>query len=95
MFRIRFLSTPSGKSGLYALVAGAALFFMSPVASGQTFIRGDSNGDGRVDLADAITTLGCMFRGNACALCEDAMDSNDDGAIDIGEDCVLLARKSP
>jgi hypothetical protein len=49
----------------------------------STFIRGDSNGDGSVNLSDAERTLGHLFLGTRSPACYDAADANDDGAIDI------------
>jgi hypothetical protein len=49
------------------------------------FIRADANGDGRVDIGDAITTLGYLFLGNQPIACRDALDSNDDGGIQISD----------
>ena len=47
------------------------------------FTRGDSNRDGRVDIADAITTLSAVFGQRAPLSCRDAADSNDDGVINL------------
>lgn len=56
------------------------------VVAGQAdFIRGDSNSDGRVDLSDALFTLGCKFLGEKCPTCRDAADANDDGVVDISD----------
>jgi hypothetical protein len=47
------------------------------------FVRGDSNGDGTVNLSDAQTTLNYLFLGRAVPACHDAADANDDGTINI------------
>jgi hypothetical protein len=49
---------------------------------GVEFVRGDSNGDGEVDISDAVATLLHLFRGRPQA-CADAADANDDGALDV------------
>jgi hypothetical protein len=54
------------------------------------FRRGDANGDGPVDLSDAVAILGCQFLGSACPGCADAADANDDGRLDIGDAIWLL-----
>jgi hypothetical protein len=54
------------------------------------FRRGDGNGDGRVDIGDAISIYVYLFR-HGVAPCEDAMDANDDGGIDIADAILLLA----
>ena len=60
------------------------------VAGTPDFVRGDSNNDGKVDLSDAILTLGCKFLGSACPPCRDASDSNDDGKDDVSDPIFTL-----
>ncbi len=49
------------------------------------FLRGDSNGDGRVDISDPIRTLNWLFSGAAVPPCLDAADANDSGKVDISD----------
>ena len=56
------------------------------------FRRGDSNADGRVDISDAVYTLGFLYLGGASTPCRDAADANDDGAVDISDPILLLDR---
>ncbi|HNS00328.1 MAG TPA: right-handed parallel beta-helix repeat-containing protein [Planctomycetota bacterium] len=57
------------------------------------FIRGDANGDGRVDLSDVVALLMYMFEsGRGPLRCEDAGDANDDGALDIADPTRILGR---
>ena len=51
----------------------------------ETFLRGDTNGDGKTDISDAIATLNVLFVGNPFPCCRDALDANDDGALDISD----------
>ena len=53
------------------------------------FTRGDVNGDGGVDISDAITTLDYLFTGGTIN-CENSADSNDDGAINVADGIALL-----
>ncbi|MBN1443575.1 MAG: hypothetical protein JXA90_12770 [Planctomycetes bacterium] len=55
------------------------------------FRRGDSNGDGRQDISDALATLSFLFLGRDSPGCLDAADTNDDGAVDITDAIRLLA----
>lgn len=55
------------------------------------FIRGDANGDGMVDLGDAIAVLGTLFGGGGPPDCPDAHDANDDGGQDISDAVFTLA----
>ena len=56
---------------------------------GTPFRRGDANGDGLFDIADAIATLGFLFSGGALN-CADAADCNDDGLNDVADAITLL-----
>jgi len=55
------------------------------------FIRGNANGDERLDIADAVWILNELFHDGRPSPCGDAADSNDDGRIDIS-DAVHLIR---
>lgn len=52
---------------------------------GAVFLRGDSNLDGVVDLADSIATLGSLYAGGPSLPCGDAADTNDDGQVDVSD----------
>lgn len=56
----------------------------------STFIRGDSNNDGIVDLTDAIFILNYLFQGGDAPSCQDAADVNDDGILDISDAVAVL-----
>lgn len=61
------------------------------VVTGEfSFLRGDSNTDGTVDISDAINTLGYLFTGNGKVTCADAADANDSGTIDISDPIFTL-----
>jgi hypothetical protein len=53
------------------------------------FLRGDANGDDRVDMSDALAMLTQQFSGET-AHCEDAADANDDGELDVTDPIVTL-----
>ncbi len=63
------------------------------------FIRGDSNMDKTVNIADAINTLQFLFAHGTPPPCRDAADTNDDGKIDIADAIytlgVLFAHATP
>src|SRR6266540_624370 len=73
--------------------AGALLLTLSRPAElpADTFIRGDSNLDRTIDITDAVSLLGCLYLGQACASCEDASDANDDGSLDLSDAVYTLA----
>ncbi len=51
--------------------------------AGATFVRGDGNSSGTVDLSDAIGVLGHLFTGAPAPACLDAADSDDNGVLEI------------
>lgn len=55
-----------------------------------TFIRGDSNINGKVDISDAINILNWLFLGTGIMPCEDAGDANDSGNIDLSDAVYIL-----
>jgi len=59
------------------------------IVNSERFIRGDGNRDGRVNIADPVFILGCMFSSDSCA-CADAQDANDDGFVDIADPIYVL-----
>jgi hypothetical protein len=61
-----------------------------PPPPGPSFLRGDANGDGIVDISDAVFTLNYLFLGGSAPLCEVAGDSNDDGSVNISDPSYTL-----
>ncbi len=69
---------------LLALVVFLTFSGNTAFAQEWTFIRGDSNGDGKHDIADPIFNLKYMSESGP-SFCLDAQDSNDDGVVDIAD----------
>jgi hypothetical protein len=68
-------------------------FELAALAPPRPFVRGDSNRDGRVDIADPVNTLNGIFigKGNAFQIdCRDRLDANDDGKVDISDPVFTL-----
>ncbi len=57
----------------------------------QKFLRGETNNDGTVDIADAIWLLSYLFNQGPPPACLDMGDANDDGNVDIADAIFLLA----
>jgi plastocyanin len=55
------------------------------------FVRGDTNGDGAVDISDAVATLAHLFLGAPRRPCDDALDANDDGVLNIADPISTLS----
>ena len=53
------------------------------------FVRGSTNGDGDVDLSDAVHQLLHLFAGGSVS-CLDAADTNDDGTVNVTDPIALL-----
>jgi hypothetical protein len=53
--------------------------------SAQEFIRGNSNGDAKVDLADPVWTIQEVVYGGPPSACPEAADSNGDGTLDLSD----------
>lgn len=56
-----------------------------------SFIRGDPNLDGSVNLGDAIKVLTYLYTADDSASCMDAFDGNDDGGIDLADAITILS----
>jgi hypothetical protein len=54
------------------------------------FLRGEANGDGKLDLSDAVFIFGFLFLGTVEPGCREALDANDDGAIDLSDAIGIL-----
>ena len=55
-----------------------------------SFIRGDYNTDGQVNISDPIFFLTRLFLGGAPGCSEDTGDSDDNGKLDISDAIVTL-----
>ncbi len=56
----------------------------------KAFIRGDSNQDKRIDIADCVYTLQYIFLGGRSPKCLDAADVNNDTRLDISDPIFLI-----
>ncbi|MBI4605987.1 MAG: hypothetical protein HY721_28820 [Planctomycetes bacterium] len=60
--------------------------------AGPFWVRGDSNGDGTVDISDAVAVLGDLFLGVlARPACAEALDANADGRVDLSDAVFVLS----
>jgi hypothetical protein len=57
---------------------------------GHSYLRGDFNRSGLLDLSDAVAGLNYLFQGGEPALCPDASDTNSDGKLDLSDEIYLL-----
>jgi|SoiMethySBSTD1v2_1073268.scaffolds.fasta_scaffold469430_2 hypothetical protein len=54
------------------------------------FLRGDTDSNGRLEITDAVVTLGSLFLGFPAPHCLDAADSDDNGDINITDAVYVL-----
>ncbi len=73
----------------WSLVIFILFFSLSPL-SAQTFMRGDANGDGQIDISDPIKILFQLFLEPEPPTCADSSDANDDGELDLSDVLTLL-----
>jgi hypothetical protein len=57
---------------------------------GAPFVRGDANGDGSTNLADAVYILQRLFAAGPAIACLDAGDANDDESVNLADAIYLL-----
>ncbi len=74
-------------SGAQGAVGIDGSILLTPQVGG--FVRGDTNGDSLINLADAITLLDALFLGGVLN-CLDAADTNDDELSNIADGVFLL-----
>ena len=70
--------------------SGGTYFDLGALEADTPFIRGDANGDGIVDLGDAVTILRVGFGLSESPGCLRAHDVNGDDAIDVLPEAVAL-----
>jgi hypothetical protein len=58
---------------------------------GSSFLRGDADSSGVINITDAVFHLAALFQGGPPSPCDDAADANDDGQLDISDAVYDLA----
>ena len=73
-------------------ISDIAVFELAtPCPAPPFFVRGDTNGDMSVNIADAIFLLGQLFvPGAGSTLCDDTTDANDDSQVNIADAVSIL-----
>ncbi|MEM7165659.1 MAG: plastocyanin/azurin family copper-binding protein [Planctomycetota bacterium] len=74
----------------YFCVPHETIGMIGSVTVQELFIRGDTNRDGTVNIADPVALLTHLFGGAPAPDCGDAADSNDDGGLDIADAVATL-----
>lgn len=98
-FRVRFSASGSyrfqllvddGSPLLGTDVATIDILVRDESGPDDDFRRGDFDGNGRVQITDAVNVFSYLFLGGAEPLCFDAADADDDGAIKITDGIRVL-----
>jgi len=58
----------------------------------ESLRRGDANGDGELDIADAVFLLWYLFADGRTPGCDDAADATDDGVLEISDPIAILGQ---
>ncbi len=65
---------------------------IEPGAGKPSFRRGDGDASGVAELTEAVFTRNGLFNGGEEPPCRDAVGTNDDGTVNIGDPIALLVR---
>jgi hypothetical protein len=84
---VRNVVTIDGTSQIPVL--GSCTILVRP-ETGTPFHRGDPNGSGAIDIADAIYTLNYLFASGPAPTCMESGDTDNSGQIDIADPISLL-----
>jgi len=75
----------------HLLLLAAGPFALSfPLPCNEPFVRGEVNGDGKLNIGDVLAVLGYLFGGGIGPECRDRMDANDDGTVNLADGVYLL-----
>jgi hypothetical protein len=70
--------------------SGIARAPSQPESPSRVFKRADADGNGEVELSDALVIAGFLFLGESTPDCLDAVDADDSGELDISDIIVPL-----
>lgn len=72
-------------------LTGGAMSVTATFSNGPVqFQRGDMDSNGTVNLTDAVIGLNHLFRDGPGPVCQDILDANDDGQMDISDPITIL-----
>ncbi len=58
---------------------------------GPAFIRGDADGNGKIEIADVVINLSYQFLGTIQPECFDAFDADDSGTLEISDPILVIS----
>ena len=89
--RFRFVASDTGFPTHVEFAIDDFTVWRVESAFDETFVRGDVDLDGSIQLTDVVYFLETIFGGARVAICPDAADANDDGTLDPADAVALLA----
>ena len=72
------------------LISGSVTLFPQYAPPDVPFIRGNCNGDDRVNIADGIWIINEIFQNGPAGTCLIACDANDDSAVDVADATFII-----
>lgn len=81
--------TPTFSAGTTPVTVAAAFEILSD-PQGASFVRGDADASGEVNITDAIFSLNFLFLGGPEPPCLEASDADDDGQVNITDGIYVL-----
>jgi hypothetical protein len=82
---IYHVSVPPDDEAAMVSITDAVNGLIAIVGDASAFVRGDANGDSKVNISDAQRTLNYLFLGGEPPACFDAADANDDGELNMSD----------
>jgi hypothetical protein len=82
------LRSPCRATGMGGTDMGAIPYV--PTGARNRFRRGDANGDGLLDIGDALTALLALFQARVAPPCAEALDFDAQDGIDLGDAIGIL-----
>ena len=89
--RADYTNDASDHKPLYAVMTLCEISCDTPPDS--PFVRGDSNDDGTIDIADPVSNLHFQFLGTFKPTCVDSCDFDDNGEIEISDPIANLTHQ--
>jgi PKD repeat protein len=82
--------TVNGRSVFPLLTSGGVEVARMTFPPPRFFLRGDTDGNGQINLSDPIALLRFLFSGGLRPACADAADVTDDGRLDVADAAFAL-----
>ena len=87
--QMRFAAADNDPGSIVEMALDDFQVFQKICFEGPIFRRGDANGDGGVDVSDAVMVLQYLFEG-ALIGCVDAADFGDNGSVNIADPVAIV-----